>query len=80
MGNSLAVQWLGLCAFTAEGLGSFPGQETKMPQAVRHRQKKQNKTKQNKTWCVNTMGKAIKILENLKRIYKSNSGTEKYSN
>ena len=32
-GNSLAVQWLGLCAFTAEGLGSVPGQETKIPQA-----------------------------------------------
>ena len=24
-GNSLVVQWLGLCAFTAEGLGSIPG-------------------------------------------------------
>ena len=33
-GNSLAVQWLGLCAFTAEGLGSIPGQETKIPQAA----------------------------------------------
>ena len=32
--NSLAVQWLGLCAFTAEGAGSFPGQGTKIPQAV----------------------------------------------
>ena len=27
MGNSLAVQWLGLCAFTAEGAGSIPGWE-----------------------------------------------------
>ena len=26
-GNSLAVQWLGLHTFTAEGLGSIPGQE-----------------------------------------------------
>ena len=25
IGNSLAVQWLGLCALTAEGLGSMPG-------------------------------------------------------
>ena len=23
--NSLAVQWLGLCAFTAQGTGSIPG-------------------------------------------------------
>ena len=24
-GNSLVVQWLGLCIFTAEGPGSIPG-------------------------------------------------------
>ena len=29
----MAVQWLGFCAFTAEGLGSFPGQGTKILQA-----------------------------------------------
>ena len=33
-GNTLAVQWLGLHAFTAEGLGSISGQGTKIPQAV----------------------------------------------
>ena len=33
-GNSLAVQWLGLGAFTAEGAGSISGQGTKNPQAV----------------------------------------------
>ena len=27
-GNSLVVQWLGLCAFSAEGQGSIPGQGT----------------------------------------------------
>ena len=32
-GNSLEVQWLGLSTLTAEGLGSIPGQETKIPQA-----------------------------------------------
>ena len=26
-GNPLVVQWLGLCAFAAEGSGSIPGQE-----------------------------------------------------
>ena len=31
--NSLAVQCLGLCAFTVKGLGSIPGQGTKIPQA-----------------------------------------------
>lgn len=30
-GNSLLVQWLGLCALTAEGLASIPGQGTKGP-------------------------------------------------
>ena len=32
--NSLVVQWLGLSAFTAEGPGSIPGWEMKIPQAV----------------------------------------------
>ena len=39
-GNSLEVQWLGLHAFTAEGLGSIPGQGTKIPQAARRDEKK----------------------------------------
>ena len=37
------VQWLGLCAFTAEGVGSIPGQGTKIPQAVQWDQKKERK-------------------------------------
>ena len=39
-GNSLAVQWLGLSAFTAMGLGSISGRGTKIPQATRHDQKR----------------------------------------
>ena len=39
-GNFLAVQWLGLLAFTAEGSGSVPGQGTKILQAMWHSQKK----------------------------------------
>ena len=31
--DSLVVQWLGLCAFTAEGQGLTPGWGTKIPQA-----------------------------------------------
>ena len=30
------VQWLGLCAFTAEGSGLIPGQGTKIPQVAQH--------------------------------------------
>ena len=40
-GNSLAVQWLGLCALAAEGLGSIPGQELRSHKPSS--QKKQNK-------------------------------------
>ena len=43
VGNSLVVQWLGLCAFTAESLGSVPGWGTKIPQAVRCGQKKKKR-------------------------------------
>ena len=39
IGNSLAVQWLGLHALTAQGPDSIPGQGTKIPQAARHSQK-----------------------------------------
>ena len=35
-GNSLVVQWLGLCTFTAEGLGSIPDRGTKIPRATQH--------------------------------------------
>ena len=34
-GNFLAVQWLGLHAFSAEGLGSIPSQRTKILQDMR---------------------------------------------
>ena len=33
--TSLAAQWLGLCASTAEGTGSIPGQGTKILHATR---------------------------------------------
>ena len=39
-GISLAVQWLGLCASTAGGVGSIPGQGTKIPHAAERGQKK----------------------------------------
>ena len=47
LGNSLAVQWLGLCTFTAEGLGSIPGPGTRILQAVQHGTKKKKKVIQN---------------------------------
>ena len=33
-GTSLAIQWLGLCSFTAKGSDSIPGWGTKILQAV----------------------------------------------
>ena len=41
--SSLLVQWLGLLAFTAEGLGSIPSWGTKIPQAMRHGQRKKRR-------------------------------------
>ena len=51
MGNSLAVPWLGLDVFTAEGSGSIPGRGTKIPQATQHGQKKKKKKKNLRTKC-----------------------------
>ena len=48
-GNSLVVQWLGFCAFIAEGSGSLPGRGTNIPQGVQCGQKKKKKRK--RTWC-----------------------------
>lgn len=44
MWESLAVYWLGLCAFTAR-TGSIPGWRTKDPQAIQCSQKKNHKPK-----------------------------------
>ena len=41
--NSLAVQWLELCASSAGGAGSIPGGVTKIPHAVQYSQKKKKK-------------------------------------
>ena len=43
VGNSLAVQWLGLHAFTIVGPVLIPGQGTKIPQAMCCGQKKKKK-------------------------------------
>ena len=42
-GNFLAVQWLGLCTFTAEDLGSVPSRGTKILQAAWRGQKKKGR-------------------------------------
>ena len=42
-GNSLAVQWLGLCTSMAGGTDSVPGQGTKIPHATPCGQKKKKK-------------------------------------
>ena len=43
-GNSLVVQWLQFSSFTVIGLGSIPGQGTKILQIVRGGQKKKKDT------------------------------------
>ena len=44
-GNPLVVQGLRLCSFTAEHLGSIPGQGTKIPPNAQYRQEKKKKKK-----------------------------------
>ena len=39
------VQWLGPNNFTPEGLGSIPGQGTKIPKVMQHGQKEKEKQK-----------------------------------
>ena len=45
IGNSLVVQWLGLCTFTTEGLGSIPGLELGSQQVAQCGQKKKKKNR-----------------------------------
>ena len=42
-GTSLAVQWLRLCAPNAGGMGSIPGQGTKIPHVAWHSLKNKKK-------------------------------------
>ena len=53
-GNSLVVQWLGLGASTAGGLGSIPGWGTKISQATQcSPPKKKNHVEYSKDACSN---------------------------
>ena len=46
------VQWLRFCTLTAKGLGSIPGQGTKIPQAVWPKTRKKKKKKKKKTQSI----------------------------
>ena len=46
MGIPWGIQWLGLCAFMAEGLGSISGWGTKTLKAKRHSQTKKKERKE----------------------------------
>ena len=58
LGNSLVVQWL-LCAFTAKGPGSIPGQGTKIRQATWFGKKKKKKSKRHCTKDSILLGRAV---------------------
>ena len=47
-GASLVIQWLGLCASTAGGMGSVPGQGTGIPHTSKWGQKRKRKRKKKK--------------------------------
>ena len=59
-GNSLAVQWLGLCVFTAEGPGSIPGRGSKIPKAARQEKQNNNNKKHKRTKTKQQQQKAQK--------------------
>ena len=66
LGPSLAVQWLRLCAPSAGGTGSIPGQGTKIPHAT---QCAQRKKKCPSTYKWTECGKSIQwnIMQPIKR-------------
>ena len=59
LGNSLVVQWLGLCVSTAEGVASIPGGGTKIPQAAQRSQKRKKERKK-MSYLYNTYFTTIK--------------------
>ena len=68
MGNSLEVQLLRLGDFTAEGIGSIPGWETKIPQSLQCDQKKRERETQFKMFYLNSpilTGGHVSIYEKL---------------
>ena len=52
LGSSLVVQWLGLCASTAGGTGSTPGQGTEIPHATWHGKKKKEMLSRKEVWLI----------------------------
>ena len=60
LGDSLAVQWLGVHTSTAGGTGSTPCQRTKIPQAAQCRQKEKEKSLR---IYVNKMAKYVNLSE-----------------
>ena len=58
VGNALLVQWLGLCPFTAEEVGSICGWGTKIPKGAAKEEKKKERKKQ----CYECMCVAFKLL------------------
>ena len=61
------VQWLGLCAFTAEDTDSVPGWGIKILQAVWHRPKKKKNVKNIlQTWFSGNEGEKRKETEGKK--------------
>ena len=67
IGHFLAVQWLGLCTFTAKGPGLIPGWGNKIPQATQCSQKR-------KKWQKDI----LRLVSLLKNNETHQDGTEKY--
>ena len=60
--NSLVVQWLGLHACTAQGVGPILGLGTKIPRASRHSQKKKSDMYKKRLSIRNNFNKYARLL------------------
>ena len=80
-GNSLVVQWLGLCTSIAGGTGLIPGQGIKISQATRHSQKKkkQNKRERDNDWEFSGSNERHKITDIENNLYQADKWKEIHS-
>ena len=63
---SLAAQWLGLHIFTAPGMGSIPGQGTKILRAMWYSPRKKERKKCGKLWADEKLDVVFLVVSGLK--------------
>lgn len=72
MNKQNVIEWLGLRACTAGGMGSIPGRGTKIPHATWCTRNKQTNQQKAKMWYILSMGYFLAIKRNEVLIYAIN--------